>query len=104
MRIRKVPDLRESLRVIESWGPFPIQPVVVRSAFPAQLKEGLRASLLTVEEDPRTRRALSEFGLERFVPVTDEDYRVLWDGSADGQGRSAILFATISGRETPERT
>jgi phosphonate transport system substrate-binding protein len=75
LRLREVPDLRERLRVIESWGPFPIQPVVVRSALDPELKEGLRASLLTASADPRTRRALSKFGLKGFVSVTDEDYR-----------------------------
>jgi len=99
MRLKEVPELREKLRVIESWGPFPIQPVVVRSALSEGLKEGLRASLLAV--DPRTRPALSEFGLQRFVPVTDEDYRSLWGepGSDEEEGRSAILAVTVSGRK-----
>jgi len=74
MKLREVPDLRERLRVIESWGPFPIQPVVVRSALHPELKEDLRTSLLMVDADPLTRRLVSGFGLKRFVPVTDEDY------------------------------
>jgi ABC-type phosphate/phosphonate transport system substrate-binding protein len=74
IRLRENPDLRERLRVIESWGPFPIQPVVVRSALHPQLKEDLRGCLLMADADPRTRRALSGFGLRRFVPVSDEDY------------------------------
>jgi ABC-type phosphate/phosphonate transport system substrate-binding protein len=74
MRMREDPELRERVRVIESWGPFPIQPVVVRSALRPALKEGLRASLLTADADPRTRDALNRFGLRRFVPVSDEDY------------------------------
>jgi phosphonate transport system substrate-binding protein len=74
MRLREIPDLREKLRVIESWGPFPIQPVVVRSGLPADLKKGVRASLLTIDADPLTWRALSGFDLKRFVPVADEDY------------------------------
>lgn len=74
MRLREVPEYRERLRVIESWGPFPIQPVVVRRALHPEIKEGLRASLLAVEADRRTRRALAGFGLERFVPVGDENY------------------------------
>jgi phosphonate transport system substrate-binding protein len=99
IRLREVPDLRESLRVIESWGPFPIQPVVVRRALPPELKEGLRASLLGVDADPRTRRILSGFGLKRFVPVTDEDYSPGCAGRPSGgdERHSAILFATISG-------
>ena len=74
MKLREDPSLRERVRVIESWGPFPIQPVVVRSALPTELKESLRASLLAAHADPRTRRALSRLGLRRFVPVSDEDY------------------------------
>ncbi len=86
LRLREVPGLREKLRVIESWGPFPIQPVVVRSTLPAELKEGLRASLLTMDADPRTRLVLSEFDLERFVPVTEEDYRGLWSEPVESGG------------------
>lgn len=93
MRLKEAPELREKLRVIESWGPFPIQPVVVRRALPEGLKEELRASLLAV--DPR---ALPGFGLKRFAPVTDEAYRSLWEGAQGG--RSAILAATVSGRES----
>ena len=100
LRLREDPDLQQRLRVIETWGPFPIQPVVVRSALQPELKEGLRASLLAVSADPRTRRGVSGFGLRGFVPVTDEDYA---PGSRGGESRSAILFTTISGREIPER-
>ncbi len=74
MRLREVPSLREKLRVIESWGPFPIQPVVLRSGLPTELKKRVRASLLMIDADPRTRRALSGFDLKRFVPVSDKDY------------------------------
>jgi phosphonate transport system substrate-binding protein len=105
MRLREVPDLRQTLRVIESWGPFPIQPVVVRSSLQPELKEGLRASLLAVDADPRTRRAVSRFGLKGFVPVTDEDYAPSLPSSrGGGESRSAILFTAISGRKTPGRT
>ena len=74
MRLREDPDLLDGLRVIESWGPFPIQPVVVRSALRPELKDALRASLLAVDADSRTRRSLSKFGLEGFAPVREEDY------------------------------
>ena len=76
VRLKEVPGLRQKLRGNESWGPFPIQPVVVRSA-------------------------LSKFGLQRFVRVTDEDYRCLWGETEGGdqERRSAILVATVSGRE-----
>ena len=94
VRPGEVQGLSQRLRVIESWGPFPIQPVVVRSSLPARLKEGLRTSLLEMDARP-----LSSFGLRRFVPVTEEDYRSLWDepGAEGEEGCSAILVATVSG-------
>jgi phosphonate transport system substrate-binding protein len=74
IQLREEPDLREKLRVIESWGPFPIQPVVVNSALPPRLKQRLRAAFLTTEEDARTHHVLKEFGLNCFVAVNQEDY------------------------------
>jgi len=74
IRLREVPDLREKLRIIETWGPFPIQPVVVRTTLRPVLKEHLRAAFLTTEEDENTRRILKRYGLSRFVAVGGRDY------------------------------
>ena len=89
IRFREAPALRERLRVIESWGPFPIQPVVVRSALHPRLKERLRAVFLATEKDERTRQTLNEFGLSRFVVVDQEDY--ILDAHKD---LAALLAAT----------
>ena len=88
IRLREDPALRERLRVIESWGPFPIQPVVVNSALHPRLKERLRAAFLTTEEDQHTRPILKEFGLSRFVAADQEDYSL-----AAHQDLAAILAA-----------
>jgi phosphonate transport system substrate-binding protein len=74
IRLRAVPELHGLLRVIESWGPFPVQPVLVRSALGADIKNALRASFMTMALDPHTRNALAEFGLERFEQVSHEHY------------------------------
>lgn len=74
MKLREAPALGERLRVIETWGPFPIQPVVVRSALPTQLKARLRTAFLAANEDGRTRSTLKAYGLSRFVAVGQEDY------------------------------
>jgi len=71
IRLRSDPKLRDRLRVIESWGPFPVQPVVVRSGLHPDLNEELRAALLAVDSDSHT---LLGFGLEGFAPVTYDDY------------------------------
>ena len=71
IRLQSAPELREQLRVIETWGPFPIQPVVLRSGLNPELKNHLRAALLAIGEGTP---ALARFGLERFAPVTYEHY------------------------------
>lgn len=70
--LRSDPQLSERLRVVESWGPFPIQPVVLRSDLNSKLKDHVRAALLSI--DPSTSPVLAGFGLERFAPVTYEHY------------------------------
>ena len=73
--------------MIESWGPYPIQPVVVNSALHPELKQRLRAAFLTTEQDQQTRRTLKQFGLSRFVAADPEDY------SFDAHKDLAILLA-----------
>ena len=72
--LEQIPGLRDEVRVLESWGPYPIQPVVVRSDLDPVLKRVLRESLLATEADPLTRLELEVFGLKRFVTVGEEDY------------------------------
>jgi phosphonate transport system substrate-binding protein len=74
IRFREAPALRNKLRVIESWGPYPIQPVVVNSALHPELKQRLRGAFLATEQDQQTRRTLKQFGLSRFVAADLEDY------------------------------
>ena len=74
--MERTPALGEKVRVLESWGPYPIQPVVVRTDLDPALKAALRESLLNTDTDPRTRPELGAFGLERFVAVGEEDYGV----------------------------
>jgi phosphonate transport system substrate-binding protein len=72
IRLGSKPELGERLRIIESWGPFPIQPVVLRSHLDPELKDRLRAGLLTLNTD--LPPVLASFGLERFAPVTYKHY------------------------------
>jgi phosphonate transport system substrate-binding protein len=72
--LERTPVLMDEVRVLESWGPYPIQPVVVRTDLDSALKAALRECLLKTEADPRTRLELEAPGLERFVAVSEEDY------------------------------
>jgi ABC-type phosphate/phosphonate transport system substrate-binding protein len=55
------------LRVIESWGPFPIQPVIVRNGVDDALKSRVANALLEIGD-------LTPFGFARFARVTAADY------------------------------
>ncbi len=64
--LRNEPQLAVSLRVIETLGPAPTQPVVVRSGLDAGAKARIRELLLGLH-DP----LLKEFGVEGFAPAPD---------------------------------
>jgi len=66
----KHPEYRLLLHVIESWGPWPIQPVVVRSSLPDEVKSQIAAHL----RDLVAGAALAGIPFQRFAPVTYEDY------------------------------
>ena len=68
-------ELPPGLRVIETWGPFPVQPVVVRSSLVDKTQEVITSALLSLHRDSATARALRRFHVERFAPVTEADYR-----------------------------
>ena len=74
IRFRAMPELQRALRVVESWGPFPVQPVIVRSTLSTKLKDALREVLLAADSDARTRSLLADYGLERFDYVDHEHY------------------------------
>jgi ABC-type phosphate/phosphonate transport system substrate-binding protein len=89
IRFREAPALREELRVVESWGPYPIQPVLVSSALRPDQKQRLRSAFLSTEQDQQTRRTLKLFGLSGFVAADPEDYTL--DAHKD---LAALLGAT----------
>ena len=58
------------LRIVESWGPFAIQPAIIRSGVDAEEKRRVADALLTIHE----RHDLSPFGFSRFVPPDEALY------------------------------
>jgi len=71
---RARPELDAGLRVIASFGPFPVQPLVVRSGLAPFLREGLAEALLSFGETGEGVEARARFGLESFARVSDADY------------------------------
>lgn len=60
------PELAEEIRVVETLGPAPSQPVVVRSGLPSGVKAKVTEQLLELRG-----ATLREFFVERFVPAPD---------------------------------
>ena len=61
------PDLRRQLDVLTSWGPFPVQPLVVHSGLAPNLKRRLLELLLA--PDVADLAGLRPFGVTGFAPV-----------------------------------
>jgi len=65
---------RRRVRVLESFGPYPVQPVVVRTALAAERRRALAAALLAMHDDPAGGRILAACAVRRLAPVSDGDY------------------------------
>jgi len=69
------PEVTAEVRVVDTWGPFGINPIVVGPLVDWELKNDLRTAFLDMDGDPRGRRILRALMIERFV-LPEED---LWD-------------------------
>ncbi len=91
--LRLHPDLASSLRIVDSLGPSPIQPVVVRRGMPARTKKSLRAALVNLAADPAAQPTLAAARIGHFVPVDDAVYdpvRRMRDVAASVQGLGVV--------------
>jgi phosphonate transport system substrate-binding protein len=66
VELRDHPELAERVRVVETLGPAPIQPVVVRADLDAELKHAVRERLLTLGG-----AVLERYFVRRFAPAPD---------------------------------
>jgi ABC-type phosphate/phosphonate transport system substrate-binding protein len=74
VELRDHPDLVERVRVVEALGPSTIQPVAVSKRVPEDLREAIRAVLVTMAEDPTVRERLTAGLVARFVAVDANSY------------------------------
>jgi phosphonate transport system substrate-binding protein len=73
VELRDHPDL-EGLRVVGSFGPSTIQPVVAASCLPDQLKDEIRELLVGLGDDPSARPALDHGFIQDFTTLDDAAY------------------------------
>ena len=68
------PELRQRLRRIDTLGPSPVPPWVMRGDLPASLRNAVRQALLTMHTTEEGRAILWRGRMSRFAAVTDADY------------------------------
>ena len=73
--LKRQPELADRIRVIHVSPAFGMPPVVVSSFIRPQMLAELETILLTMHETVEGRAALQALDYDRFVPVSDEDYR-----------------------------
>ena len=68
------PDLASQILIIDSWGPNPIQPVVVSRWLPARLKSAIASALATFPATPEHQAVAARCLLTRFVAIPSTFY------------------------------
>ena len=74
IELRDHPQLADRLRVVGTFGPSTIQPVVATSRLRDQLKDEIRELLVELGDDPSARPTLAYGFIDRFSPVDDAAY------------------------------
>ena len=74
LQLEADPRLASRIRVLEAWGPLPIQPLLARRSLPRGLRDRVAKALLSMHEDADSARALGRFRFARFAPVTRAFY------------------------------
>lgn len=74
VELREHPELKSRLRLVESLGPSPIQPVVAASRLPESLKQELAEAFVDMHHDPAMKQTLSYGFVKRWEQVIDSDY------------------------------
>lgn len=74
LALESEPGLSDELRVIETWGPSPMPPLVASDRVPAARRRALAAAIATMHHHPAGRDALAVGLVSRFAHVTDADY------------------------------
>ena len=68
------PTLAGRVNVIERWGPYGINPIVVNPRLDPEMKGLLRDMLLGMDEDPAGRQVLKDIRIDRFITPDDSIY------------------------------
>jgi phosphonate transport system substrate-binding protein len=77
--LRRHPELRPAIRVIDTLGPSPMPPWVILKSLPQTLREGIARELLAMHNDAHGRDILAQWGIAHFTVVDDAHYDAIRD-------------------------
>lgn len=96
VELRDSPELQKKLRIVETLGPAPIQPLVVRSSLGPGLKDELRARLSTLSGP-----VLGRFFVDHFTSPPDYSFvSAVVSGKASGFQKATSFRQGQNGRST----
>ena len=74
LRHKQDKNLKHQIKIIETWGPFPLQPFVIRKGFDKNLKQEITQALQEMNRDPKYKKILENNLIEGFNPVYEKDF------------------------------
>ncbi|XP_064459212.1 uncharacterized protein LOC135369652 [Ornithodoros turicata] len=86
------PAYKEKLVVIDSWGPLPPYPIVMKKELPEELKSSIASALLTMHEDEIGAKVLAKFHVHNFAPVSLDQFLEFRESL---RNVSKLSFATV---------
>jgi phosphonate transport system substrate-binding protein len=103
IELRDHPGLAD-LRVVGSFGPSTIQPVVAATRLPRRLREQVRELLAALGDDPSARPVLAHGFIDRLAPVDDAAYDDIRAMLATVQAGWTSLTQASTGRPSSARS
>jgi phosphonate transport system substrate-binding protein len=79
MELSNDPHIEHQIRIIDTFGPSPIPPLVATTRIPLSIRQMLRRVLVDMSEDAHGRKRLERGLMGRFVPIQDRDYQPIRD-------------------------
>ncbi len=72
--LERNPELARHIRVVDTLGPSPMPPWVVKKSLPRSLRADLRAALVEMHTDAEGAAILASWRIARFAAAADADY------------------------------
>jgi phosphonate transport system substrate-binding protein len=89
--LRDHPEIAASIRVVGSFGPSTIPPVVISRRLPPDLKQEIRETFLNMHRDRLFAPGLAGGLIERFTHITDAHYDDIREMYSSVQQHAALL-------------